>query len=282
MGISRKMVEQHIALAMAACRRCKAGLDAPGSVPARDAVRRRRAIVASLALVLPGGVAGALWWRPVATSVHATARGERIDTMLADGSRLQLAPDSRAAVGIYRNRREIELARGQARFEISRDAGRPLTVLAGALRITVVGTRFSVHHAAGPHGGVRVAVEEGRVRVARGGWFADSGSVELVAGQAVAGDANGTLGTVGAVLAADLSPWHARRMSFDNATLGRVLAAFERYGDSGLRVRDPAVAALRLTGTFDLLRPDRFAQLLPHALPVRLSSAGGLTEIRAR
>jgi RNA polymerase sigma factor (sigma-70 family) len=32
MGISRKMVEQHIKLAMDACRRCKAELDAPSSV----------------------------------------------------------------------------------------------------------------------------------------------------------------------------------------------------------------------------------------------------------
>ncbi|WP_338770467.1 sigma-70 family RNA polymerase sigma factor [Massilia sp. METH4] len=34
MGISRKMVEQHIKVAMEACRRCRARLDAGGSAPA--------------------------------------------------------------------------------------------------------------------------------------------------------------------------------------------------------------------------------------------------------
>ena len=61
-----------------------------------------------------------------------------------------------------------------------------------------------------------------------------------------------------------------------------MLAEFNRQGDSRLVVRDPAVVALRLTGTFDLLRPDTFAQLLPRALPVRLTGADGRTEIRAR
>ncbi|QBI04813.1 hypothetical protein EYF70_03470 [Pseudoduganella albidiflava] len=285
MGISRKMVEQHIALAMAACRRCRAQLDVPGHRNAQAVPPRRRAIVAGagLAVLLPAGLAGLAWWQPLASSSHVTAGNERLDTLLPDGSRLQLASSSRAALAIYRTRREIALAHGQARFEVASDPGRPFTVLAGALRITVVGTRFSVRHVAGPQGGICIAVEEGRVRVARGGWFASSGeAVDLVAGQAIGSDASGVLGAVSAVRAADLAPWHTRRTSFENATLAQVLAAFERYGDTGLRVRDPAVARLRVTGTFDLLRPDRFAQLLPRALPVRLASAGGETEIRGR
>jgi RNA polymerase sigma factor (sigma-70 family) len=206
MGISRKTVEQHIALAMAACRRCKAELDAParhGVDRGANVSRGRRAIVAGagLALVLPGGLAGWVWWQPLAGSTHATAEGDHGDTMLADGSRLQLAPASRAAFALYRTRREAELAHGQARFEVSRDPARPFTVLAGALRITVVGTRFSVHRTAGPHGGVRVAVEEGHVRVARSGWFAGP-AVDLVAGQAVGSDAGGALGAVSALRAA--------------------------------------------------------------------------------
>jgi RNA polymerase sigma factor (sigma-70 family) len=40
MGISCKMVEQHIKLAMTACRRCKARLDAPGHGTAEGAPRR--------------------------------------------------------------------------------------------------------------------------------------------------------------------------------------------------------------------------------------------------
>ncbi|WP_338770466.1 FecR domain-containing protein [Massilia sp. METH4] len=246
------------------------------------ALPRTIAVGAGVALLLACGLAGAMWWQPLSSASHATAQGERLDTMLADQSRLQLAPASRALVHIFRTRREIELPEGQARFEISRDPARPLTVIAGALRITVVGTRFSVHH--GAHGGgVRVAVEEGHVRVSPRNWFTSAAdTVDLRAGQAIGSDAQGALGPVSAVRAADLAPWHERRTSFENATLGEVLAAFSRHGDTGLTVRDPSVAALRLTGTFDLLRPDTFAQLLPQALPVRLAKDRGITEILAR
>jgi transmembrane sensor len=244
-----------------------------------------RTIVAAagLALALACGLASALWCRPLSSTSLATARGERIDTILADRSRLQLAPDSHATVDFYRTRREIALSRGQGRFEVRRDPERPLTVLAGPLRITVVGTRFAVHHTSGPQGGVRIAVEEGRVHVARAGWLASSGeAVDLSAGQAVGSDASGVLGSVSAVLPADFAPWQEQRASFENATLAQVLAAFERHGDTGLVVRDPSVAAMRLTGTFDLRRPDQFAQLLPRALPVRLARVGGSTEIRMK
>jgi transmembrane sensor len=51
---------------------------------------------------------------------------------------------------------------------VQADPDRPFDVLAGPLRITVLGTRFSVRYTADASvpGGVRVAVEEGRVKVA--------------------------------------------------------------------------------------------------------------------
>ena len=42
MGISRKMVEQHIKLAMDACRRCKDALDGTPAAPASTPTLRRR------------------------------------------------------------------------------------------------------------------------------------------------------------------------------------------------------------------------------------------------
>ena len=42
MGISRKMVEQHVKLAMEACRRCKAQLDGAAEATAEPTLRRRK------------------------------------------------------------------------------------------------------------------------------------------------------------------------------------------------------------------------------------------------
>jgi transmembrane sensor len=83
------------------------------------------------------------------------------------------------------------------------------------------------------------------------------------------------LGAVSAVPAAGIAPWRESRVSFDDVRLDRVLAEFERYGPVQLTVREPSVAALRVTGTFDPRRLDSFSQLLPRVLPVRLRQRAG-------
>lgn len=92
----------------------------------------------------------------------------------------------------------------------------------------------------------------------------------LTVGQAVAADAAGALGPVTAVAASGVALWREGRVAFDGTPLSQALAEFERYGDTGLRIRDPAVAALRLNGSFDVRKVDNFARALTRALPVRL------------
>ncbi|KPV33580.1 hypothetical protein APR47_17305 [Variovorax paradoxus] len=162
------------------------------------------------------------------------------------------------------------------------------------LEVRVVGTRFAVRHTPGIDGadGTRVSVEEGRVRVARrhrtgdGAWAAPSAAslreaVFLVAGQQLDSDAQGLLGTVAAVPAEGIAPWREHRLSFVDTPLARALAELERYGSTGLVVNDPAVAALRLTGTFDPRDPRTLRRALSSALPVRLKEAGAVTELVA-
>ena len=57
--------------------------------------------------------------------------------------------------------------------------------------------------------------------------------------------------------------------------LSQALAEFERYGPTRLAVRDPAVAAMRLSGTFDPRHLDNFRKALPKVLPVRLLDPQG-------
>lgn len=242
------------------------------------------ALAAAALMVSCGGyLAWSLWQQQALfTQSFATARGQQLEVSLPEGSRLRLDTLTRAEVAIYRGRREVRLPQGQAMFQVAGDAARPFDVLAGPLRITVVGTRFSVRYTPDVpgHAGVQVAVEEGRVRVARAGRSAahDAG-IELVAGQQIASDMGGLLGAVSAVPAAGVAPWRESRVSFDDTPLDQALAEFGRYGPVHLSVREPAVAALRVTGTFDPRRLDNFARLLPQVLPVRLREQGGEAEI---
>jgi len=240
-----------------------------------------QAALAAVALMVSCGgyLAWNLWQQQALfTQSFTTARGQQLEVTLPDGSRMRLDTLTRAEVAIYRGRREVRLPQGQAMFQVAGDAARPFDVLAGPLRITVVGTRFSVRYTPDVPGrdGVQVAVEEGRVRVARA---AHEAAIELVAGQQVASDMAGLLGAVSAVPAAGVAPWRESRVSFDDMPLDQALAEFERYGPVHLSVREPAVAALRVTGTFDPRRLDNFARTLPHVLPVRLREQGDEAEI---
>lgn len=242
-----------------------------------------RAALAAALLSVAGG-SGFLAWnhgqqQPVFAQDFATERGQQLNVQLPDGSQLRLDTATRAEVVLYRQRREVRLPQGQAVFQVQGDAARPFDVLAGGVKVTVVGTQFSVRHTPGDP--VQVAVQQGRVQVTaapRAGATQPPASVLLAAGQQVAADGAG-LQPVVPVPAAGIAPWRDGRISFDNVPLARALAEFERYGATGLSVSDPAVAALRLSGTFDPRRLDNFRRALPKVLPVRLQQDGAQTEI---
>ena len=94
------------------------------------------AIAASLALFLAVGQLQG----PSAT-VYASSETSR-EVVLADGSQIDLAPDSRLTVG-GRHRDELALE-GNAYFAIRHDPARQLTVRAGGLEVTDIGTVFEI------------------------------------------------------------------------------------------------------------------------------------------
>ncbi|THF59469.1 DUF4880 domain-containing protein [Pseudothauera rhizosphaerae] len=265
-----------------------AGLSAAGRrrpwTGAFGGLARQLAAAAAVLVVAGGAWLGWGQWfdPPVFTASYTTGRGQQRDVELPDGSVLQLDTTTHVEVRLYRQRREVRLADGQVMFTVQGDRDRPFAVLAGASRITVVGTRFSVRHtqvglAAGK---TVVSVESGDVRVAGRNIMPVGGaSVALGAGQGVTVDDGGRLAEVVSLPAAGVGAWRSDRVSFDDTPLAEALAEFERYGRTGLVVRDPEVAALRLGGSFDLRQTAAFARTLPLLLPVRLERRGEMVEI---
>ncbi|CAN7383236.1 FecR domain-containing protein [Pseudorhodoferax sp. LjRoot39] len=246
-----------------------------------------------LALALGAGWLGWDRWQrqPTFAQAFATERGQQRSVTLPDaaggGSTLQLDTATRLEARLYRGHREVRLADGQAMFSVHADPARPFHVLAGQLRITVVGTRFSVRHTASgiDAGKTVVSVEEGHVRVspsAPDGAGDALAPVELSAGLMVVAGQDGRIGPATPVATAAIAPWRSGRISFEHTPLRDALAEFERYGRTGLVVRDPAVAALPVGGSYNLRQFQHFARALPEILPVRLVPAGELTEIVAR
>jgi transmembrane sensor len=251
-------------------------------------VPRLVAASAALSITLVGWM-GWEHWRSLPTYEKslATARGQQLRTELPDGSGLVLDTATQLETRLYRHQREVRLREGQAFFSIAADAARPFHVVAGDVRVTVVGTRFTVRHTSTglEAGETRISVDEGRVRVGRdpagpATMPAESGiAVELSAGQSVAVDAQGKVGAIAPLPPGGNAAWQQGRVSFDGVPLSQALAEFERYGTTGLVVRDPAVAAMPVGGSFQLRRLDGFTKALVEQLPVRLERRGTETEI---
>ena len=250
--------------------------------PAAPAQSHRRPLLRALpyaaaAMLLLGvGAGGYQWWQqPVFSQAYATQRGQRLAVALPDGSKVQLDTSTQLHVTLYRQRREVRLAQGEALFQVQSKQGQPFDVLSGPLTVTVVGTQFAVRNTLAHDSQLRVAVQHGHVRVAG----ARQELVDLRAGQGVSSDASGHLSAIASLAPGSVAPWREGRITFDNVPLGAALAEFERYGDTGFVVRDAAVARLRIGGSFSLTQLDRFAAALPQLLPVRITRSGTTSTI---
>jgi transmembrane sensor len=228
------------------------------------------------------------WHQPSFTQLASTVRGEQKDLILPDGTQIRLDTNTRVDVALYRHHREIRLVSGQAMFDVAPDAGRPFNVVAGPLRITVLGTRFAVRYTATglQTSGANVAVVEGHVRVSAAtsrGSDADATSapVDVHQGQAISVDATGKFAAVMALPKDLVAPWSERRIVFQNTPIAQALAEFARYGETGMVIDPGATDHLRITGSFDTSQVAAFRRALPAVLAVKLVRQGGVVGVSA-
>src|SRR2546425_7836217 len=122
--------------------------------------------VAAMVALLLGS--GALWWsvtrhKPAPMREFTTARGQRAEMRLADGTRILLSVDSKLRVpGDYGAAARDVYVDGEAYFEVTHDAAKPFAVHAANALVRDLGTRFGVRAYASEQR-VRVVVAEGKV-----------------------------------------------------------------------------------------------------------------------
>ena len=155
---------------------------------------------------------------------HSTGAGEQAEVRLPDGSTAYLNTDSALALSYSESGRQVVLLRGEAFFEVARDAARPFAVQALEGRTTAVGTAFAVRLRADT---AVVTVTEGRVRVVAPS-AAASGET-LAAGQQVAYREGASPGRVGTVDAIRATAWRQGAIVIDNRPLAEAIAEIDRY-----------------------------------------------------
>lgn len=212
----------------------------------RRRVRRWSAgLGAAAALLLAVGL-GWYGWDPAAPTLrYATAVGERRTVLLEDGSELLLDTDSAVTVRYSRKRRGLALERGQAQFTVVPAPQRPFVVRAGAGEVRALGTRFQVRRLADA---VQVALLEGRVSVTAPAG-AGTRTATLEAGEGLRFDGAG-LWAGGPVDAEAAAGWPRGELVFHQRRLAELVEEMNRYTPVKLRLGDPALAELRLSGVF--------------------------------
>ncbi len=200
---------------------------------------------------------------------YAAGHGEQLTQRLDDDTVVHLNTDTTVLVRYGPAERQVEVRQGQAAFEVTHDASRPFRVIAGAVQIVDVGTKFDVY----VHGGSTiVTVIEGKVLVSQGTpQLAAAGTVPVAAGQQVSvvrGEATPSASPVDAERA---TAWLRRKIVFEKQPLLAVADEFNRYGTKPIVIDSPELRRLAISGSFATDDTESFVAFLRTLEGVRVT-----------
>ena len=245
--------------------------------PEEDSVaqsRRRRWVAGAMA----AGFAAVIGTLSISSfnngTVLTTAKGEFRKVPLQDKSIANINSGSQIEVAFNKERRLVNLRKGEAWFEVAKDKTKPFIVEAGDARVRAVGTAFAVRRF--PNG-TEVLVTEGTVEV----WNKDAARRQLLtAGEQafLPKPARGTSTSAASAISVIRQPyevnrrlaWREGKLILKNQTLGEAVADFNRYSPKTIVILDASLQDKRLFGQYQLDAPELFAKDVSTILSVPL------------
>ena len=246
--------------------------------------RWRRAAMAAAVVMTVG--TGVLTWQLTAPDVYETTFGEIRVVSLQDGSRVALDSNSQLRVDYSTRARDLQLGRGQARFEVAHDVERPFSVTVNGQKIVATGTEFNIDMLnatvfvtliSGSVEFVPKARTSGDAAIAGGmteridappGNASPQGVIRIQAGeQLIVSPA-----TPPYLINVDVdrtTAWQSGRLVFANESLASVVERVSRYADRPVQVEDEAIGALRISGVFKTGDIDGFVETISNYVGVR-------------
>ena len=173
----------------------------------------------------------------------STTIGERRDAVLEDGSHVILDADTDVGIGFSRSERTLTLMRGRVQIDAMPDSARPMVVHAGNGSVRVVGTTFQVQQLDGRvevgllHGKVTLATKQGRGET-------------LSEGQKSGYDRQGNIIPIRALSPTDAQAWTRGLLVFSDSPLDTILQEANRYSRVKVRLADPRLASIPISGAF--------------------------------
>jgi len=210
------------------------------------------------------------YFQPPDMQTFATPVGGHRLLTLAGGSTVELNTDTVLRIAKTGTGRTVTLDKGEAFFSIKHDANHPFVVIAGAHRITDIGTKFAVREDASK---LEVSLVEGRARLETGHETAPG--LVLAPGDVAVATATELSVTRKAPqqLSADLG-WRRGVLTFDNTPLAQVAAEFNRYNTTKLVVADSVTAGISIGGTFRANDVAAFAEVAQGLLRLQVQKRG--------
>ncbi|SHM00843.1 FecR family protein [Chitinophaga sp. CF418] len=177
-----------------------------------------------------------------------TQPGQVLTDTMPDGTIVHLAPKSsiRYTQEFGKHDRNI-LLEGQAFFEVSKDAHKPFTVLAGDLSVQVLGTRFNVTYYKGVDSAA-VSLVDGKVQV---NVPAQKKLYELQPGQELYYDSHDQRAYTRNYDVEATTGWTSRLLVFRNEPLSVVANKLEQLYDVEISFANPAMAGYKLFARFN-------------------------------
>lgn len=267
------------------------GAGTPAAPPARSepapAETARRALprfsqwrIAAAMLVTVGAAAGLLAVRDNFAEVrYETRLGAHQTHALKDGSKLTLNTATLLRARVSQSERTVWLDQGEAYFDVAHDTAHPFVVVAGANRITVLGTRFTVRREAG---GTNVVVVDGRVQVENGQASSQPPVILVKHQKVVATPATMLKSDVSDASIEQLLSWREGKLIFDQVTLGHAASEFNRYNKRKLVLADAQAAGMQISGRFDAGNVTGFAGLLQRGFSLDVRETGDTITIASR
>lgn len=216
------------------------------------------AIAASLVLAIAG-----MTLRDTSTVYTANDNVQQI--ALSDGSTIELAPHSR--LELSSNERELSLD-GGAYFKIRHDPSRTMTISAGPIAISDIGTEFDVQ---ATDQKVRLEVSDGEVQVTSNQL---DQPIALSRGNALLLDGRGGEATVSEVATAKIGAWRAGRLSFSSIPLELVAIDLKRYTGLEVKVADE-LKGRRFSGTLTTGNGQKALTDLAEIMGISVDHSGG-------
>ena len=208
---------------------------------------------------------------------YSTVVGERREVILNDGSVIELNTDSVVEVYFDENKREISLVKGEAYFDVAKDRMRPFVVNTDNGEVMAIGTAFNINHYDDK---TIVTVTEGTVAVKSMQQDELSSKPTYVAPNQKVVIGEGGLGRVLAISRGENIEWMSNTVVFNEMPLSIALAEVGRYLPFDIRLIDPSLSQIKVSGTFSLGSPQATLEAIVATFNLSKTETGAGIELR--